>query len=299
MYSDFHMQGCFLEFDAKMDLLAVDYCREGRVEWELSNGIFMYMKDGDIQVSAKKDHTRAFGFPLGHYHGVTVAVYIDEASKALSSLAGGFSLNLRALREKYCSGGKPILIKATDSIRHIFAEFYNAPQKIRMDYFKLKALELLLLLDAEDDAVKNETTAYFPKKQVEAVKAIKKHLVENIDKHFTLEELSEKFGIPLTPLKSCFKSVYGTSVYAFVRSYRIHAAAALLRENGSVIAAAGKVGYANPSKFANAFKVIMGISPTEYKRKLCPNGAFSVRTERMKPIRFGIMNLKKRLRAFF
>ncbi len=209
MYSDFHMQGCFLEFDAKMDFLAVDYCREGRVEWELSNGIFMYMKDGDIQVSAKKDHARAFGFPLGHYHGVTVAVYIDEASKALSSLAGGFSLNLRALREKYCSGGKPILIKATDSIRHIFAEFYNAPQKIRMDYFKLKALELLLLLDAEDDAVKNETTAYFPKKQVEAVKAIKKHLVENIDKHFTLEELSEKFGIPLTPLKSCFKSVHG------------------------------------------------------------------------------------------
>jgi len=31
MYSDFHMQGCFSEFDAKMDFLAVDYCREGRV----------------------------------------------------------------------------------------------------------------------------------------------------------------------------------------------------------------------------------------------------------------------------
>jgi AraC-like DNA-binding protein len=82
-------------------------------------------------------------------------------------------------------------------------------------------------------------------------------------------------------LKSCFKSVYGTSVYAFVRSYRIHAAAALLRENGeSVITAAGKVGYINPSKFAHAFKEIMGISPAEYRKKKTsewsvpgPNGA--------------------------
>ena len=57
------------------------------------------------------------------------------------------------------------------------------------------------------------------------------------------------------------------SVYAYIRSYRIHAAALMLSQtNESVTTIAGKVGYNNPSKFAAAFKDIMKVLPREYQK---------------------------------
>ncbi|SHN74834.1 AraC-type DNA-binding protein [Desulfitobacterium chlororespirans DSM 11544] len=90
----------------------------------------------------------------------------------------------------------------------------------------------------------------------------------NIQKHYTLEELSARFEIPLTSMKTCFKGVYGTSVFAYMRTYRMHQAAVLLRTNRreSVAEIAGRVGYDNPGKFAMAFKKIMGKSPLEYRK---------------------------------
>ena len=93
------------------------------------------------------------------------------------------------------------------------------------------------------------------------------YLTGNIDKHFTLDELSLRFEIPLASLKLCFKGIYGTSVYAYMRSYRMHSAALMLRDSDEKITViAGKVGYNNPSKFAAAFKDIMGMPPAKYRK---------------------------------
>ncbi len=109
---------------------------------------------------------------------------------------------------------------------------------------------------------------YFPRKQVETVKEIMKYMTEHLEKHFTLEELSAKFHIPLTSMKNCFKGIYGSSIYAFMRSYRIQAAALMIRGNkDSITAIAGKVGYNNPSKFSAAFKEITGLTPAKYQKK--------------------------------
>ena len=54
-----------------------------------------------------------------------------------------------------------------------------------------------------------------------------------------------------------------------MRSYRMQAAAVMLRQgNDSVAAIAGRVGYNNSSKFASAFKDIMGMSPLEYRKQI-------------------------------
>ena len=84
------------------------------------------------------------------------------------------------------------------------------------------------------------------------------------------EELAEQFGISLTGMKKCFKSIYGVTIGAWLTEYRMNQAAELLRrnQNRSVAEIAGLVGYDSASKFAMAFRKVMGMSPLEYRRDI-------------------------------
>ena len=68
-------------------------------------------------------------------------------------------------------------------------------------------------------------------------------------------------------MKSCFKSVYGTTIGAWLTDYRMNRAAEFLRaeKQKSVAEIAGMVGYDSASKFAMTFRKIMGMSPMEYR----------------------------------
>ena len=80
-------------------------------------------------------------------------------------------------------------------------------------------------------------------------------MTADLRNHYTLQELSEKFEIPLTSMKVCFKGVYGCSIYAYMKSYRMQAATILLRDTSdSITEIAAKMGYDNPSKFSEVFK---------------------------------------------
>jgi AraC-like DNA-binding protein len=269
LYNDFHLQSCDSQFQSNVPIIGIDHCREGRIEWQFQDGAYLYLQDGDLQISAKDRHVMRFGFPSNHYHGITVAICLDEALPMLVTVLDGFYVDLQELRTKFCSGPRPFIMRATDAIQHIFSELYMVAEPIRNAYLKLKVLELLLFLSTVDVRANGEARPYFPRKQVETVKAIRDYLIENSDRHFTLDELSARFAIPLTYMKLCFKGVYGTSIYAYLRSYRIHEAAIMLRETDMTITAvASRVGYANPSKFAAAFKAIMGKSPLRYQKEM-------------------------------
>ncbi|WP_374048773.1 helix-turn-helix transcriptional regulator [uncultured Clostridium sp.] len=267
IYNDFHMENCFSEFLPKVNMIGIDYCCEGRMEWELEGGLYMYMQEGDMQINSRNHHNIGFGFPLKHYHGITVAIYIEEASQVLSSIFGSLSIDIQELYDKFCSKKVPFIIRAKDSIQHIFSTLYTVPDKIRINYFKVKILEVLLFLTAIDISEKTEEGPYFSKVQVEKIKLIMKYIADNIEKNITLENLSSKFDIPITSMKNCFKGVYGKPISSYIRYYRMQTAALMLREtNESITTIAGKVGYENSSKFAAAFKKIMNISPSEYRK---------------------------------
>ena len=268
MYNDFHMQSCVSQAKPKVEMLSFDHCREGRIEWQFENGAYLYLQQGDMQITDKERHDQQFGFPLSHYHGITIAIYIEEATQTLSDIVSGIPVDLRALKAKFCTGEKPFIMRASDSIQHIFFELYHVPDRIRFPYFKIKVLELLLFL-SEAPMPQGEKRPYFTKTHVDTVKAICKFMTCSPECHYTLEELSEKFNIPLTSMKNCFKSVYGTSVYTYMRTYRMQTAAYLLRQTGqSITSVAASVGYSNPSKFSAAFKAIMGSSPIKYRKAL-------------------------------
>ena len=161
------------------------------------------------------------------------------------------------------------IIRAEATIDHIFSELYKVPTAIRYGYIRVKVLELLLVLTElrpDEDAAKRP---YFPAAQIETVKNIHAFLVEHFSEHYTIDELSGRFGLSPTVMKKCFRGVYGDSIYAYMKKYRLQAAERLLRESTATVGEiAAQVGYLNPNKFTAAFCAEYGVPPTRYRKKV-------------------------------
>lgn len=268
MYNDFHMKECVSEFETDMNMLCIDHCREGRVEQEVGNNAFSYQEAGDLRVDQRLHHSGRFTFPLCHYHGISIGFELELAARKIPEVIQGFSVNLYDIQKKYCGSTVPFVIPGEPAIQHIFSELYNVPAKIKKDYFRVKVWELLLYLDALELSEHTEERPYFYKGQVEKIKAVQALLTKDLTKNYTIEELSERFDISTTPLKNCFKGVYGSPIFTYMRNYRMNYAASLLKSdrNLKVSEIAGLVGYDSPSKFASAFHQTMGKSPLEYRK---------------------------------
>lgn len=271
IYIDLDMKECKSNFKADADMLCIDHCREGRMEQEINNGkAYTYLGAGDLKIDTRTYHDGNFQFPLSHYHGITISFELKKAVESISRAMQGYNVNLYDIQKKYCSKKYPYVIKNNKGIEHIFSELYTVPQKIIDPYLKIKILELLLFLDALELDDKYEKRPYFYKGQVEKVKKIQNFMVENLDKHYTLQYLSKEFDISLTSMKRCFKNVYGNSIFAYMRIYRMNRAAALLKysKEMSIGEISAMVGYDSQGKFSTAFKEIMGISPLKYRNNI-------------------------------
>lgn len=273
-YNDYHMESLNSTYTTNRNLFCIDHCREGRLEYASAQGAFSYFEAGDLKLDRRITHQGHFEFPLAHYHGLMITFEMDQAVMNLKEEIKDFPVDLLSLQKKFCNGQQPMIIHNAPAIEHIFSELYVVPEKIRIPYFKIKIFELLLYLDVLELPKAMEEKPYFYKNQVEIIKAMHKLLTDNMERHFTQEELSEQFNIPLTPMKNCFKNVYGSPINTYMRIYRMNQAAVLLKKqsNMSVTDIAGIVGYDSPGKFSAAFKMIIGKSPFEYRKIFGPNG---------------------------
>ena len=256
-------------FHPERDVFCIDHCREGRLEYPAKNDAYSYVEAGDLKMDRRLSHTGHFEMPLAHYHGAMVSIDMELACRFLPLEIKDFPVDLKKLQEKYCKDKYPMVIHEACSIEHIFGELYHVPEKIKRPYFKVKILELLLYLEALELPEDTKEKPYFYKTQVEKTKAVHAFLAKHMDENYTQEALAGRFDIPLTTLKRCFKSIYGSSIGNWLLTYRMNQAAELLQKerNSSVSVIAGMVGYESPSKFAMAFRKVIGMSPTEYRKR--------------------------------
>lgn len=103
---------------------------------------------------------------------------------------------------------------------------------------------------------------------IRTVNQIHAFLIENLNVRYSIEELSLKFHINQTTLKTTFKTVFGQPVAAYMKAYRVKQAGVLLAESEkSISQIAAEVGYENQSKFTQAFKSVTGVLPKEYRKR--------------------------------
>ena len=82
-FNDFHMERYHSRYTPDRRLLAIDHCREGRMEYAAGDGVVGYTAAGDMKLDLRKQHTGDFIFPSCHYHGLTVAFDLEIAERSL------------------------------------------------------------------------------------------------------------------------------------------------------------------------------------------------------------------------
>ncbi len=267
LYNEFDAVSCYCGKQSCDNIMEINYCLEGRLECELQNGLYLYMGERDFSGFMMNNHSITTGFPLKYYRGISVELHLDEVEHILPTIMKEMSIDIWALKDKLICKNQYFIMRARNEIEHIFSELYSVPLSVQKPYLKLKILELLLFLSKIDVHKEDEQKLYYPKQQVEIIKKIHKQITEHPKRRYTIDELAKEHGISKTTLKTCFKGVYGTSIAAYMKKYRMEYAAVLLQQTrGSVADIAAKVGYENQSKFAAAFKEIVGISPMQYRK---------------------------------
>lgn len=266
IYNDIHVEQYTLGSYVQGNYIEINHCREGRMEREFKDEFF-YLMPGDISIIRKTESDNKSYFPLSHYHGITILIDINSTPKCLSHFLNDVNVNPSIIAEKFCSNdNKYFIARSKRCIEHIFSELYAVPDSIRKGYFKVKILELLLILSNYEPTKNKMGNRCLSRKQVSLAKKVCKYLMSNIDKHITISEVSDTFNVSPTALKTAFKGVYGVPIYSYLRIHRMQTAALLLRRtNQSVMEIANTCGYDNASKFSGAFRAIMGLTPNEYR----------------------------------
>lgn len=266
-FNEFNMARCFTGFAFDGNHISVNHCRAGRIEQALPGGTYSYTARGDLRISDFVGHAGTYVFPTEHYSGVAVDFDIDVCEGPIRHMLGGFPVSVRALRKKFCHAGLPFVLHDCSAAEHVFSELYTVGQESLRVFAKVKMLDLLLLLDRVDGDDRGRQVEYFQRAQVEGVKRACALMVADLTRSYGVGELARLVGLSPTALKSCFKGVYGMPPYTYLRTYRMERAAEMLRQGElSVSDIAVTVGYGSPSKFTAAFKALMGVTPSAYRR---------------------------------
>ena len=248
-------------------MLCFNYCREGRIEWELGADRCLYLGAGDLGMDDHERHALPFHFPFGHYRGVTVCLIPEVADDSLkAAFPEGFPVRVESLYEVVHADEDPSVLRSDAEVGRIFSRIYGAPEPYRAAHLKLMVMELLLHLGEVASERELRDGRYLRRSQVDKAKAIERAITSDLASNKTLGDLSREFDFPYASMQRCFREVYGMSIHAYLKRYRMARAATLLRTTSKPVGdIALEVGYANASKFATAFREAIGSSPGSYR----------------------------------
>ena len=262
-YHDVHAASAATQRACAAGCLEIHHCREGRIAYPYGDACF-FLAPGDLAIVQRSAAAAPARFPtaLPRHHGVDRPA---RAPDCLSCFLEDVEVRPSALIEKFCADSACFVTRSSQGVAHIFAELYSVPEAIRKGYFKVKILELLLFLSAFPVQAAQPQHSY-PQSQVQLAEQIGAYLLENTERRLTVAELSQRFGASATLINSSFRGVYGMSPAAFLACAEMHGAARLLRRTDrTVLDIAGQFGYDNGSKFAKAFRDVIGVSPNAYR----------------------------------
>lgn len=268
IYNDIHMSYCNKEQKSVPNVIEINYCKEDGANASSVTVSIVICLPVTFLFCSLQDNTHVSEFPTSHYHGITVTVDFSSLSDDMKSILNQLDVDLSRIKS-LVNADKFTIIRANQTIKHIFSELYTIPNSVKHGYIRVKTLELLLVLSTLEPNTEPADKNYYPLSQIETIKKIHAFLKEHYSERYTINELSQSFNISQTILKRCFKAVYGDSLYAYMKIYRLQKAEQLLREtNLSVSEIAAEIGYLNPNKFTSAFTAEYGLSPTAYRKNV-------------------------------
>ncbi len=265
-FNSVHMESFSLGKEIQDQVIEIHHCREGRIEQRFEDEFF-YLMPGDLSVAMRANAPKVYSFPLRHYHGTTIMLNMKEVPEELNQLTQIIFGRPLQVVSSLCAGQACRILRADARIAHIFSELYDISSRIRESYFKLKLMELLLILSDTATIQGMAVAASLSQTQVHLAHRAEAILRQNLSRHMTIQEVADSLNISPTHLKQAFRGVFGMPIYSYTRILKMQAAALeLCRTDKTVLEIACEHGYENGSKFSVAFRDVMGESPSEYRR---------------------------------
>lgn len=247
-------------------LFEINYCLEGLFECAFSAGGSAVLREGGFAACCPNCAKADSRFPLRRYRGISVTLDLEKAQRHMDRRYPELSLRIWDLPERLCPHKSCLSIQANRRIKAVFQSLEDAPQAGKAAYYRVKTLELLVLMSALPPS-ESPCPRYLSGDKKELMHHIRLHLRHAACENITLAELARTHGVCLSVLKRDFARLYGVTPGAYRRQCRMQLAARLLTETDhSVTEIASRVGYQNVSKFAAAFQEEMGASPSAYRK---------------------------------
>lgn len=263
-----HTDCCCLGIETEIqgNFIEIHHCREGRMEQCPKKGFF-YLMPGDLSVTRRAQRPVRYHFPLGYYQGISILIDTDAVPESFSCFLEDVDVRPKELADRLCGKEGCFVVRSRDYAQHIFSELYAVPKGCQKGYLKVKVLELLLILSGMEPSKDDSASGILSKLQADLAKKAAAYLSANMDGQITVSELSERFHVSQTCLQNAFKGMYGVPVRSYIRILKMQSAALrLIHTDDTVLEIANGYGYDNASKFASAFRKVMGALPAEYRR---------------------------------
>lgn len=245
--------------------IEINYCLKGRIECIMSDSCFLYIGEQDTFITTLSNHAEKLDIPLNYYEGIVVTIDIFEFKK--HKLFQKTPIDLEEITARLFDSCACCLFIQNEKLMNIFQDMPIIPSKSKLMYLRIKITELLLYLLYVEDDNKNVPTMY-SREQIDVIKEIQKYLMSHMEQRFTIEFLSQEFGISSTALKEQFKQRYGEPIATYMKHQRMQKARSLIKDTSLPISEiAYSLGYKNQSKFSTAFKEWCGMTPSSFKKR--------------------------------
>lgn len=250
------------------------------ITWHIrhkSKGNEIVRSDEEVQMSRGE----VCVFRNNDYH--TVMTYSANTNFKFKSLQMPTSF-FRKLLSKYFSD-KDIHELESQFMTHvtkttITAEMYRILSEIDTSdrfkeyegvYFEGKMIELTAMVlygIAYNKTAQIKRKSLPNKDDIERIEILREQIQRKPAECYDAESVAEELGMSVSKLNRNFRTLYATSLHAYVQEKRLEYAAHLIREhNFSVSEAAQKSGYNNMSHFSDAFSKKFGILPKDFSKQ--------------------------------
>lgn len=267
IYNNFH---CYNVPKTDVDkdstkFIEINHCLRGKFECLYDQEYYAYLTEGDLSISRWSLETSKQFFTFGYYEGIEVLIDVEKAKN--NEIFSEFNIDIDLISKKLTLNNDIYIMRATQQIQHIFMEMYDVENEIKVDYLKIKVLELLLFLSHIDFEIIQDKKRYYPKNQIETVKSIRNYLTDNLSLKPDFNKLAQEYNININTLRKLFKEIYGVPIYTWFKQYRIEYSIELLKKTDiPIIEIANKIGYSNPSKYSAAFSKYVNMTPQQYRK---------------------------------
>lgn len=160
---------------------------------------------------------------------------------------------------------------ATLPMQRVAQQILHCPYRgiAKRMYLEGKVLELMGMLVGQEIEICNGKSNPQPLQPdvVDRIHHAREIILQRLNNPPSLNELARQVGLNECTLKRGFRSCFGTTVFGYLRNYKLEQARQLLEAGDMKITEIARaIGYTSRSPFAAAFRKQFGMNPKEYQK---------------------------------